>query len=146
MSQLYENEDDIPTAQTAEPKEDVRTIHDSGWWAGHALIWPVFILAGILQIGGMMVEGAFGGIIGGIALLVAFGSGLVFAAVTISAWAGYYYEAKLLRQTPDVDWSPWWWAYMIATPILSPFVVAPIYLIQRHRHVGVPWRNLALWR
>lgn len=145
MSQVYEDEEEIPTADTPD-SESERTIYQSGWWAGHALLWPVFIVALVLQVGGLLVANEVGGTIGAIATTIVFAAGLAFMIVAFSSWLGYYYEAKLLKKTPEVDWSPYWWLYMLATPFLTPFVVAPIYLLQRHRHVGVPWRNLSPWR
>ncbi len=141
MSQVHEKEGEIPTADTPEVAfED--TIHASGWWAGHALLWPLMLAVFVSE----MLAVAIGGVVATAANIVTMVALLLFVVCAFSAFIGYYLEAKAATRTPDVDWTPTWWLYMLATPFLSPFIVAPIYLMQRHRHVGVPWRRLAFWQ
>lgn len=58
-----------------------------------------------------------------------------FVAYFVAAF-GYYVEARRLEELGS-DWQPNWIAYL-AVHVLLPFLAAPVYLLQRWRHVGVP--------
>lgn len=134
MSELYPD-DQIPTADAdTDPR---RTIEDSGWWRAHFLVLAstVFGVPITVFLLGLGFEGFVPLVVGMVAVTVV---GLVIVGSSLAALFGYYSEAKLLARS-DADWQPRWWLYVLATPFLSVFVVAPIYLYQRHRHVGIPW-------
>ena len=147
-SELFDG-DEIPTADPEQPQR--RTIEESGWWRAHFLV----LASGLL------------GILAGISLLVlirfsSFGSSLfwtsanlfgyliwgsllVFLGSSLAMFYGYYIEAKILTRS-NAEWQPYWWLYILATPVLSAFGTAVIYLYQRERHVGIRWDQLAVWR
>lgn len=65
-------------------------------------------------------------------LLIGMGGGM-FALVSLGT---YYVEASRLKDA-NAPWVPAWWLYAIGHILLSPFVVAPVYLLQRWRHIGL---------
>lgn len=50
---------------------------------------------------------------------------------------GYYYDAKVSDET---GYRPYWWAWAIGHIILSPVLVAPVYLVRRTWKAGLPPR------
>ena len=61
----------------------------------------------------------------------------------LAAWwmlFGYYYDAKELKNI-DANWRPIWGLWVVAHILISPFLLAPIYLIRRTQKTGVPWKN-----
>lgn len=56
----------------------------------------------------VLVAERVGGLVGAVATVVAVVVGFAFVAVMMSAWLGYYYEAKLATRTPAVDRTPTW--------------------------------------
>lgn len=54
---------------------------------------------------------------------------------------GYHKEANMLKDA-EADWVPHKWTYAVAHVLLWAWPVALIYLIQRWRHIGIPWKNL----
>ena len=147
-SELFD-EDEIPTADP-EPSSQ-QTILDSGWWRAHFLFLAsvVFgVLFGLTLLAVLQSSSVGSPLYRLSSKLLAYGF-LGFALVALgSAFAsfyGYYIEAKLLKQS-NADWQPYWWLYILATPFLSAIVTSLIYLIQRERHVGIQWDQLAIWR
>lgn len=76
----------------------------------------------------------------GLARLILIGGGILLIGAGIfanfGALAGYHAEAKLLRKAGS-EWVPVWWVWIIAQLVLSPVLVAPVYLAQRWRHIGL---------
>jgi hypothetical protein len=72
----------------------------------------------------------------GSAVILVIALPLVFMA-GLGGFIGYYFDAKAIRSAGG-EWVPTWWLYMLGHSLLSPAFVAPIYLVQRHRHVGRP--------
>jgi hypothetical protein len=149
-SKLFED-DEIPTADPEPEQTHRRTIEESGWWRAHFLVLASGVFGVVIGLTflaliqfssyGSSLFWASANLLG----YVIWGSVLVFAGSSLAAFYGYYAEAKILRQS-DADWHPYWWLYVVATPILSIFVTSLIYLVQRERHVGIRWEQLAVWR
>lgn len=106
---------------------------DSRIWLFHAyfvLVWPAVLVGG-----GVLL--ALDVVLSSAAVPIGEAAGLLFFAATAIAafgsFIGYYFEAERFRAA-DSTWVPTWWAYMIGHVLLTPFVVAPIYLLQRYRH------------
>ena len=105
-------------------------------WYFHAffiVVWPTVILGG----GGVLaVEAVFPSVA---EVAVRAGGVLLFGATILAAFGslvGYYEEAKHFRETGS-EWVPTWWAYTAAHVLLTPVIVAPMYVVQRWRHVGL---------
>jgi hypothetical protein len=110
-------------------EESAVELPETRWWYCHVagvLLWPVGLF--MLLLAGLGDIGALIGVV--LVLPLALMAGL-------GGFLGYYFDAKAIGRS-SVEWSPLWWLYMLAHFILSPMLVAPIYLIQRHRHVGEP--------
>lgn len=108
----------------------------SRYWYYHAFFVGAVPL-GALGVGAFVVLETSGvaaaGSIGGAAGLLFLGGVLV---ATVGGLIGYIAEAKLLREAGSA-WVPTWPVYVVAHLLISPFLTAPIYLIQRWRHVGL---------
>lgn len=104
---------------------------ESRWFAYAAMatspLW-VFLLIYLGQVGGGVVASA-----------ALFGSLGAFALLALWTFIGYYFDAKHLR-AEESEWAPVWWFWMIAHSVLSPFIVAPVYLWVRTKRTGMPER------
>ncbi|MFB6173381.1 MAG: hypothetical protein ABEI39_01935 [Halobacteriales archaeon] len=60
-----------------------------------------------------------------------------FASALVLTLPAYYFDAQFLAAEGH-PWAPRWRLYCLASLVLTPLVVAPVYLLQRHRHVGRP--------
>lgn len=58
---------------------------------------------------------------------------------------GYHAEANKMEEI-DSDWVPGKWFYTIGHIILTPWIVAPIYLIDRWLAIGLDWSHLKIWK
>lgn len=67
----------------------------------------------------------------------------IFVSVLGSLY-GYHAEADALKAAGS-EWVPgkWWWT--AGHILLTPYFVAPLYLIDRWLHVGLPWSQLKFW-
>lgn len=148
QSELF-GEDQIPTADPDPPSK--RTIHDSGWWRAHFLVLvsvvflaliglPLLIVMRATSVGSPLYQFS-----SQLLAFVVLGFILILLGSAFASFYGFYVEAKILEQS-NADWQPYWWLYILATPFLSAIVVSLIYLIQRERHVGIQWDQLAIWR
>jgi len=81
------------------------------------------------------------------------GIGLSFAiaslAVIFGIWGlvGYYYDAKH-QKGHNANWVPQWYLWVIAHILLTPILIAPLYLLQRTLRTGTPfgeWDDLGEW-
>ncbi|MFC4548707.1 MULTISPECIES: hypothetical protein [Halorussus] len=142
-------DDEIPTADPEQTPH--RTIEESGWWRAHFLVLAsgLFGLTAGIMLLVLVASSSFGSPLywtsANLFGYVIVGSLLVFLGSTLAAFYGYYVEAKILKQS-NAEWQPYWWLYVIATPLCSIFVTSVIYLFQRERHVGIRWEQLAIWR
>lgn len=147
-SELFD-EDEIPTADAERPSQ--RTIDDSGWWRAHFLVVASVLFGAItgLALLGLIRLSSYesplfrtgANLLG----LLIWGLVLIFIGSSLATFYGYYAEAQILERS-NADWQPYWWLYVIATPLLSAIVVSLIYLFNRERHVGIQWDQLAIWR
>jgi len=96
------------------------------WWA------PIAVLVALVPVG----------IVGALFLPPDAFTSLLFLPVTIPGFVltvlspvFVHYDRRYLRAT--ADWTPSDWYYLMILPPLS-LVLPAMYLVQRHRHVGVP--------
>ncbi|TKR27916.1 hypothetical protein DM868_02190 [Natronomonas salsuginis] len=82
-------------------------------------------------------------------LPVAIADTLLFSLVGvafIAVWGsliGYHAEARIMKEN-NADWVPGTWLYTIGHFLITPFVAAPIYLIDRWLAIGIDWSHLKL--
>lgn len=112
------------------------TTTDQGqYWIYHAwfvAVWPAFavvILATAVFDSEIVTTLAVGTI------------GVVTFAAGWGSLIGYYVEAKRFKKS-DSEWVPKWAAYVVLHFIFTPFIIAPVYLIDRYRAVGLPTHQL----
>lgn len=107
---------------------------DSRYWMYHfwfLLIYPASLLTFLVTAP-----------LGDRAMAVAFGViGLVTAGAALGSFVGYYAEAKRF-EAAGRGWKPRWAPYMVLQLVFTPFIVAPVYLFDRWRAVGIPWEEL----
>jgi len=113
---------------------------DNEYWQWH-LLWALYIPIMLPLLGIFAVLDSAG--LGTVAALLIMVPAVVFLAAAFFALYGYYKEAQQLDEQGS-EWVPTWPAYAIGHVVLSPIVVAPVYLLQRWRHIGIPWQALPL--
>lgn len=103
------------------------TVAGSRWWLPIAAIVGLLLVQGAVSIVLPPDSGALWPIMGP----------LVVAGLTLQllspVWL--YYDRQYLAAVSG--WTPSGWYYLMALPPLSVFL-SPLYLYQRHQHVGVP--------
>lgn len=113
---------------------------DNEYWQWH-LLWTLYLPI-MLPLLGVFAVLDSAGLGTAAALLIAVPAVAFFVGAVLSLY-GYYKEAQQLDERGS-DWVPTWPLYVVGHLILSPIVVAPIYLLQRWRHIGIPWQSLPL--
>jgi len=113
---------------------------DKEYWQWH-LLWALYIpiMLPLLALFALLDSAGLGT---AAALLIAVPAVAFFVGAFLSLY-GYDKEAQQLDEQGS-EWVPTWPAYAIGHVLLSPIVVAPIYLLQRWRHIGIPWQALPL--
>lgn len=143
------DDDEVSTANPGSTYR--RTIDDSGWWRAHFLVLASGVVGVTLMVGlvALIRFSTYGSPLfwtsANLFALVMGGALVVLIGSSLATVYGYYVEAKLLRES-NADWQPRWWLYVVATPLLFVFGTSLIYLVQRGRHVGIHWKQLAVWR
>lgn len=102
------------------------------WWfhAVFVLLWPAVLVGAALAafLPAVVVESVSGAAIGGLTA-VAIVAGL-------GSFAAYHADAKRLGERGS-DWRPTWWAWIVGQLLLTPIVVAPLYVARRYQRVGL---------
>jgi hypothetical protein len=117
------------------PNSDMTTEVGSKYWLYHVwfvVIYPLFIPF-------LIVFSAFEETIIGSAVAMIYV--VITAVAAVGSLIGYYVEAQRFSES-DSEWVPKWTAYAVLHFIFSPFIIAPVYLFDRWRAVGIPWRSL----
>lgn len=115
---------------------------ESKYWIWHfyfVVLWPL-VLGILVTEAGLRALG-FGE---DIMFLPLIGVILLGFVAGFGSLLGYHVEAKRLKAV-QADYIPRRWVYTVAHILTTPVIVAPIYLFQRWRHVGIPWNDLRLW-
>lgn len=117
------------------------------YWVSHA--WLSALVPGyVVLLVGVFVFGVVSGSTGLLSRAETVEIGTTVVDAFVALWGvgaivayvvgaiGYYVEARRLEER-GADWQPNWIAYL-AVNVIVPVVVAPLYLVQRWRHVGLP--------
>jgi len=105
------------------------------YWHWH-LLWVIYIPVMIPFV--LALSFAEGTIFEWVFMMPVLFFALLLVLAAVLSLYGYYKEAKQLKEQ-NSDWVPHWGLYVVGHIILSPLIVAPIYILQRWRHIGVPW-------
>jgi len=109
----------------------------SRWWVFHfaltAYIPGIFIA---LWVSPYLPES--------IADMILFGFVMIAFVSVFGSLIGYHAEARIMKEN-NSDWVPGKWLYTIGHFLITPFVAAPIYLIDRWLAIGLDWSHLKLW-
>lgn len=108
---------------------------DSGWWLHHASL-SVALWIGVPISGAGYVLSEPASMYRTLAMYGVASFGFVVFVTVWGALFGYYYDAKALRRE-DAPWVPTWWVWAACHLPFWP-VVAPLYVIERHRRIGLP--------
>lgn len=127
MAERVHDRDGGDVAQAVGESSSEATESFKSYWHAPALaLYPAWTLSLIFfaySSGGLIMD-----------ISVAFGGvGIVCGVSTLGT---YFVESQRLDATSS-DWVPRWGLYVIASFVLSAAIVAPAYLYQRHRHIGL---------
>lgn len=122
--------DDSWTPGKEQPRQDLPAFN-SRWYVAPLGVALLPVAVGLLFGVGYLVpalEPVFSVLVAAV-----FGTAIVGGFLSFFA---YFYEAKRLRDH-DSSWVPRWRYYVLLQLIFTPLLVAPVYIYQRHRHVGL---------
>ena len=107
----------------------------SGWWLHHASL-AAALWIGLPVLAVVYVYGPASPLLQFLALHGMISLGFVVFVTVWGALFGYYFEARALRRV-GAEWVPSWPVWVGLHLLFWP-VVAPLYLLRRHRRIGVP--------